>query len=158
MAKEEVALLGGGCFWCIEAVYRRVKGVKSAVSGYAGGTNPNPTYKEICTGTTGHAETVEVVFDPAVIDYETVAKYFFEIHDPTQRNRQGSDIGPQYRSAVFYSDEKQKETAERLIDILDLLKTKTQGNLTDEEVSLLDDCISQLKNVYLEKINIFSRS
>ena len=116
MAKEEVALLGGGCFWCIEAVYRRVKGVKSAVSGYAGGTNPNPTYKEICTGTTGHAEVVKITYDPDVVTYEDILDIFWVIHDPTTLNRQGADTGTQYRSVIYFYDEEQRDAAEAAIE------------------------------------------
>ena len=116
MAKEEIALLGGGCFWCIEAVYRRVKGVKSAVSGYAGGINPNPTYKEICTGTTGHAEVVKITYDPDILAYEDILDIFWVIHDPTTLNRQGADTGTQYRSVIFYCDEEQHDAAEAAIE------------------------------------------
>ncbi|MEJ2501454.1 MAG: peptide-methionine (S)-S-oxide reductase MsrA, partial [Campylobacterales bacterium] len=112
MAKEEKALLGGGCFWCIEAVYRRVKGVISAVSGYAGGDMPEPDYRSVCSGTTGHAEVVEITFDPSVISFEEILDIFWEIHDPTTPNRQGADTGTQYRSVIFYRDEKQKAAAE----------------------------------------------
>jgi len=112
MAKEEKALLGGGCFWCIEAVYRRVKGVKSAVSGYAGGAMPDPDYRSVCSGTTGHAEVVELTFDPDVISYEAILDIFWVIHDPTTLNRQGADAGTQYRSVIYYYDETQKAKAE----------------------------------------------
>jgi peptide-methionine (S)-S-oxide reductase len=109
----EVATLGGGCFWCLEAVYERSNGIKSVVSGYAGGTKPNPTYTEVCTGTTGHAEVVQVEFDPEVVSYEEVLELFWKAHDPTTLNRQGADVGSQYRSIILYHDEKQRETAER---------------------------------------------
>ncbi len=108
---EEKALLGGGCFWCIEAVYRRVKGVKSAVSGYAGGQTPDPDYRSVCSGTTGHAEVVEITFDPDVIRYEEILEIFWAIHDPTTLNRQGADTGTQYRSVIYYYDENQKKKA-----------------------------------------------
>ncbi|MHC3993490.1 peptide-methionine (S)-S-oxide reductase MsrA [Thiomicrolovo sp. ZZH C-3] len=114
MAKE-VALLGGGCFWCIEAVYRRVKGVSSAVSGYAGGETDNPDYRAVCSGTTGHAEVVEVTFDPEVISYGEILDIFWVIHDPTTLNRQGADVGTQYRSVIYYQNEEQKEEAEAAI-------------------------------------------
>ncbi|QDU01616.1 Peptide methionine sulfoxide reductase MsrA 2 [Gimesia chilikensis] len=107
----EVATLGSGCFWCTEAVFRELKGVKSAVSGYSGGAVPNPTYKAVCTGTTGHAEVIQVTFDPEVIPFTDILKVFWETHDPTTLNRQGADVGTQYRSAVFYHNEKQKEEA-----------------------------------------------
>ena len=112
---EEKALLGGGCFWCIEAVYRRVKGVKSAVSGYAGGRTSEPDYRSVCSGTTGHAEVVEITFDPDVIRYEEILEIFWAIHDPTTLNRQGADTGTQYRSVIYYYDENQKKKAEESI-------------------------------------------
>jgi len=112
MEAKETALLGGGCFWCIEAVYRRVKGVISAVSGYAGGTMPDPDYRSVCSGETGHAEVVEITFDPAVISYAEILEIFWEIHDPTTLNRQGADTGTQYRSVIYYRDETQKRQAE----------------------------------------------
>lgn len=107
----EVVTLGSGCFWCTEAVFRELKGVKSAVSGYSGGAVPNPTYKAVCSGTTGHAEVIQVTFDPKVIPFTDILKVFWETHDPTTLNRQGADVGTQYRSAVFYHNEKQKEQA-----------------------------------------------
>ncbi len=111
MEKMEKALLGGGCFWCIEAVYNRVKGVESAISGYAGGKNPNPTYRDICTGTTGHAEVVEITYDAEVISFSQLLDIFWEIHDPTTLNAQGADRGTQYRSVIFYENEEQKKEA-----------------------------------------------
>ena len=107
--------LGGGCFWCIEAVFKPLKGIESAVSGYAGGQTTNPTYKEICTGTTGHAEVVQITFDPDVISYEEILEIFFAMHDPTTLNRQGADVGTQYRSTIMYHDEMQRETAQAVI-------------------------------------------
>ena len=117
-SKTARAYFAGGCFWGVEYLLEQQKGVIDARSGYMGGHVENPTYEEVCYKNTGHAETVEVEFDPSVTDFETLAKYFFEIHDPTQKNRQGPDIVAQYRSAVFYTDDKQKETAEKLIGIL----------------------------------------
>jgi peptide-methionine (S)-S-oxide reductase len=111
MAILEKALLGGGCFWCIEAVYNRVIGVHSALSGYAGGARPNPSYEQVCTGVSGHAEVVEIIFDPSVISYEEILAIFWEIHNPTTLNAQGADKGTQYRSVIYYVDEKQKEQA-----------------------------------------------
>jgi peptide-methionine (S)-S-oxide reductase len=112
-SKTELATFGGGCFWCTEAVLERVPGVKAAVSGYAGGHVKNPTYKEICTGETGHAEVIQVEFDPAVVSYEKLLEVFFEAHDPTTLNRQGADVGTQYRSVIFYHDAAQQAAAQK---------------------------------------------
>jgi len=109
----EQATFGAGCFWCVEAVFERLDGVVSVVSGYAGGTKSNPTYEEVCTGNTGHAEVAQITFDPAKISYERLLRVFWESHDPTTLNRQGADAGTQYRSVVFYHDERQKLAAER---------------------------------------------
>lgn len=111
----EVATLGGGCFWCLEAVYLDLAGVAEVRSGYAGGSVENPTYEEVCRGTTGHAEVVRLVFDPSVLSYREVLEVFFGIHDPTTLNRQGGDVGTQYRSVIFYHSPGQKDTAEALI-------------------------------------------
>lgn len=111
----EAATLGGGCFWCLEAVFELLEGVERVESGYAGGSEPNPTYQEVCAGTTGHAEVVQVTFDPRMIDYGDILEVFFATHDPTTLNRQGPDVGTQYRSAIFYHSEDQKETAQSLI-------------------------------------------
>lgn len=108
----EVATLGAGCFWCIEAVYDQLDGVHAAVSGYMGGTVANPTYQAITTGTTGHAEVVQVVFDPKKIGYDEILSWFWQMHDPTTLNRQGADVGTQYRSAIFYHSDEQKKIAE----------------------------------------------
>lgn len=112
--KTGIATLGGGCFWCLEAIYLDLKGVEKVVSGYSGGSQDNPTYKEVSSGNSGHAEVVQVTYDPAVISYEDLLKIFFTIHDPTTLNRQGADVGPQYRSVIFYHDDSQKETAEKV--------------------------------------------
>jgi peptide-methionine (S)-S-oxide reductase len=112
---EEVATLAGGCFWCLEAVYADLEGVLRVESGYAGGTAPNPSYQQVCTGTTGHAEVVQVTFDPGVLSYRDLLEVFFDIHDPTTLNRQGNDIGTQYRSAIFYHAPEQKAAAEQVI-------------------------------------------
>ena len=109
----ETATLGGGCFWCVEAVYQRVDGVIDVKPGYAGGHVKNPTYKEICTGNTGHAEVARVEFDPELISYDQILNVFWQAHDPTTVNRQGNDVGIQYRSVIFYHSESQKETAEK---------------------------------------------
>jgi peptide-methionine (S)-S-oxide reductase len=108
----EKATFGAGCFWCVEAVFQRIDGVKSVLPGYAGGTKESPTYKEVCTGTTGHAEVAQITFDPAKISYQKLLEVFWQAHDPTTLNRQGADMGTQYRSVVFYHDEKQKTVAE----------------------------------------------
>lgn len=114
-ANLQTATLAGGCFWCLEAVYDEIKGVHSVESGYAGGHVDNPTYREVCNGDTGHAEVVQVHFDSNVVSYRDLLNVFFAIHDPTTLNRQGADVGTQYRSAIFYHDEEQKKTAEELI-------------------------------------------
>jgi peptide-methionine (S)-S-oxide reductase len=114
----EVATFGGGCFWCLEAVYTMLKGVVSVVSGYAGGKVSNPTYREVCNGTTGHAEVVQVTFDPQVISFKDLVDVFFTIHDPTTPNRQGADVGTQYRSAIFFHSPAQREIAEAAITAL----------------------------------------
>lgn len=112
---HEVATLAGGCFWCLEAVYDQLKGVVSVESGYSGGKTTNPTYREVCNGNTGHAEVVQVTFDPAVISFAEILEVFFTIHDPTTLNRQGNDVGTQYRSAIFYHSPEQKAVAEKVI-------------------------------------------
>ena len=114
-AGKEIATLAGGCFWCLEAVYDRMKGVESVESGYIGGKHPNPTYEAVCTGRTGHAEAVQITFDPSVVSYRELLEVFFAIHDPTTLNRQGHDVGSQYRSAIFYHSPDQKAVAEDVI-------------------------------------------
>ena len=111
----EKATLGGGCFWCLEAVYAELRGVEKVESGYSGGHVPNPTYREVCLETTGHAEVVQVTFDPEVVSYRDILKVYFGIHDPTTPNRQGADVGTQYRSVIFYHDEEQRRVAEEVI-------------------------------------------
>ena len=111
--RTELATFGGGCFWCIEAVYERIEGVVAVTSGYAGGTKENPTYEEVCTGTTGHAEVVQIEYYPEQISYDELLEIFWKAHDPTTLNRQGADVGTQYRSVIMYHDEEQKERAER---------------------------------------------
>lgn len=115
MNQTEIATLGGGCFWCLEAVFDDLGGVLDVVSGYSGGHVPHPDYKRVCTGTTGHTEVVQVTFDPKVITYQEILEVFFSIHNPTTRNRQGNDIGTQYRSAIFYHTPAQKTTAEQVM-------------------------------------------
>ncbi|HEY6809291.1 MAG TPA: peptide-methionine (S)-S-oxide reductase MsrA, partial [Gemmatimonadales bacterium] len=108
-----LATLAGGCFWCLEAAYQQLRGVSNVTSGYAGGTVPNPTYEQVCTGNTGHAEVVQIEYDPAVVRYRDLLDVFFTIHDPTTLNRQGADVGTQYRSAIFYHSPEQKAIAEQ---------------------------------------------
>ncbi|MBN2322433.1 MAG: peptide-methionine (S)-S-oxide reductase MsrA [Spirochaetes bacterium] len=115
MGRVGTATLGGGCFWCLEAVYERIEGVTSVVSGYAGGTTDDPTYEEVCTGRTGHAEVVRIEYDPDRISYEKILDIFWKAHDPTTRNRQGADTGTQYRSIILYHDETQKRAAEKSV-------------------------------------------
>jgi peptide-methionine (S)-S-oxide reductase len=112
---NQVATLAGGCFWCLEAVYDQLKGVESVESGYMGGHAPDPTYEQVCSGSSGHAEVVRVTFDPAVVSYRDLLAVFFTIHDPTQLNRQGNDVGTQYRSAIFVHSEEQKREAEAVV-------------------------------------------
>ncbi|MEZ4646889.1 MAG: peptide-methionine (S)-S-oxide reductase MsrA [Chloroflexota bacterium] len=112
---KEVATLGGGCFWCLEAVYDQLRGVDSVASGYSGGHIVNPSYKAVCNGTTGHAEVVQITYDPAIVSFKELLQVFFTVHDPTTLNRQGNDVGPQYRSAIFYHDDAQKAVAEDVI-------------------------------------------
>ncbi len=111
----QTAILAGGCFWCIEAVYNQIQGVQSAVSGYIGGHTENPTYRQICDTDSGHAEAVKIEFDPEIIDYQAILDIFFVIHNPTELNRQGNDIGTQYRSEIFYLNEQQKQLAQQTI-------------------------------------------
>jgi peptide-methionine (S)-S-oxide reductase len=122
MAEQvDLATLGGGCFWCLEAVFEQVRGVEKVVSGYAGGTLANPSYRQVCHGDTGHAEVVQVTFDPAVLSYREVLEFFFAFHDPTTLNRQGADVGTQYRSVIFYHSPEQKQIAEETIATLNQL-------------------------------------
>ena len=127
-AGRQVATLAGGCFWCLEAVYDQLEGVDSVESGYSGGTVPNPTYEQVSSGRTGHAETVRITFDPNVVSYREILEVFFDIHDPTTLNRQGADVGSQYRSAIFYHDEAQKQVAEQLI------REKTVAKVWDDPI------------------------
>jgi len=120
MSKDlQKATLGGGCFWCTEAIYLELKGVVEVKPGYSGGHVKNPSYKQVCEGTTGHAEVVQITFDPEVVSFSEILEVFFMTHDPTTLNRQGNDVGPQYRSAIFYHNEEQKEVAERVINLFE---------------------------------------
>jgi peptide-methionine (S)-S-oxide reductase len=114
-SKSETATLGGGCFWCLEAVYAELRGVERVISGYAGGHVNNPTYEQVCSGRTGHAEVVQVTFDPAIISLREILEVFFTIHDPTTLNRQGADVGTQYRSAIYFESPEQEQTAREVI-------------------------------------------
>lgn len=134
--KTETAIFGGGCFWCTEAVFKMLKGVSSVVPGYAGGTKPNPTYNEVNSGKTGHAEVIEIKFDPSVITYKDLLTVFFGSHDPTTLNRQGNDIGTQYRSVIFYTHDDQKNTAEAFI--ANLNNSSAEGEPIVTELEPLD--------------------
>lgn len=124
----ETAVLAGGCFWCLEAVYLNVRGVESVESGYAGGQVPNPSYEAVCSGGTGHAEVVKIVYDPAVITFRELLEIFFTIHDPTTLNRQGADVGTQYRSAIFFTSPAQQKEAE------DVIRTLNDGQVFDRPI------------------------
>ncbi len=132
----QTATLAGGCFWCLEAVYDELKGVHSVESGYAGGHVDNPSYRDVCTGNTGHAEVVQIQFDPNIVSYRDLLNVFFTIHDPTTLNRQGADVGTQYRSAIFYHDEEQKKITEEVIK--DLNAKKIWDNPIVTEVTKFD--------------------
>ncbi len=134
--KNEVGVFGGGCFWCTEAVFKMLKGVSSVLPGYAGGTKPNPTYEEVCGGKTGHAEVARVEYDPAQVKYRTLLTIFFASHDPTTMNRQGPDVGTQYRSVVFYTTEAQRKEAGALIK--ELNESSQEGQPIVTEVKPLD--------------------
>jgi peptide-methionine (S)-S-oxide reductase len=133
MSETETATFGGGCFWCVEAAFEEIAGVESVVSGYAGGTTEDPSYREVCSGTTGHAEVVQVEYDPEAIAYEELLEVFFTVHDPTQLNRQGPDVGTQYRSIVLYHDDEQRRLAESYVDALD-----ETGGYDDEVVTEIE--------------------
>lgn len=127
------ATLGGGCFWCLEAVYQEVDGVENVVSGYAGGHVANPSYRQVCAGTTGHAEVVQLTFDPDVVSYRALLEIFFTIHNPTTKDREGADVGPQYRSIILHHDEEQKAVAESVIEDLE-----ADGVFTDPIVTEIE--------------------
>lgn len=132
----ETAVFGGGCFWCTEAVFKMIKGVISVMPGYAGGTKPNPTYEEVCSGKTGHAEGVRIEYDPKQVAYRTLLTIFFASHDPTTMNRQGPDVGTQYRSVIFHTTEAQKKEAVDFIK--ELNESSKEGNMIVTEVKPLD--------------------
>jgi peptide-methionine (S)-S-oxide reductase len=125
------ATFGSGCFWCTEAIFQQLKGVKSVVSGYSGGTVANPSYEQVCTGTTGHAEVCQIEYDSQLISYEELLEVFFNTHDPTTLNRQGNDVGAQYRSVIFYHDEEQRKAAERVRNELETKKVFKQPIVTE---------------------------
>ncbi len=127
----ETATLAGGCFWCVEAVFDDLRGVESVESGYTGGDVPRPTYQQVCTGATGHAEAIRIEFDPSVVSYRELLEVFFTVHDPTTLNRQGADVGTQYRSAIFYHTPEQKEIAERVISDLNAEKVWDEPIVTE---------------------------
>ena len=131
--KVDTAVFGGGCFWCTEAVFDELRGVQSVVSGYAGGSTKNPTYEQVCMGTTGHAEVIKIDFDPTQVSFRDLMTVFFATHDPTTLNRQGNDAGTQYRSAIFYADESQKAEAAAFIKELDEAKTFKNSIVTTLE-------------------------
>lgn len=131
-------ILGGGCFWCLEAVFQRVKGVQSVESGYSGGHIKNPAYREVCAGTTGHAEVIKIDFDPNIVSLEDLLKIFYTVHDPTTLNRQGADVGTQYRSVIYYQNEDQKKTA-------DLISQKFASTIWDNPIVTE---IEELSNYY----------
>ena len=137
MAKSDIATLGGGCFWCVEAVFQRIEGVLSVKPGYAGGDIKNPTYKQICTGNTGHAEVAKIEFDPEKITYSQILNVFWQSHDPTTLNRQGNDVGTQYRSVIFFHDESQREIAEK--SKIDADKSGYWENKIVTEITLLNN-------------------
>jgi peptide-methionine (S)-S-oxide reductase len=131
--RSESATLGGGCFWCLEAAFQGLHGVRGVESGYAGGEVEHPTYEQVCTGTTGHAEVVRVEFDPEVLSFRELLEVFFVIHDPTTRDRQGADVGTQYRSVVFHHSEEQRQTAESLIQELEEISAFSDPIVTQRE-------------------------
>lgn len=136
MSNLETATLAAGCFWCVEAVFDGLKGVEDVVSGYSGGHKDNPTYQEVCSDTTGHAEVAQIKFDPSELSFEDLLKVYFTVHDPTTLNRQGNDIGKSYRSAIFYHNDEQKRTAEKVID--EITKEGIYDNPIVTEVTAFD--------------------
>ena len=154
MSQSNIATLGGGCFWCVEAVYQRVEGVIEVKPGYAGGHVVNPTYKEICTGNTGHAEVAQLTFDNKIITYEQILNVFWQSHDPTTLNRQGNDKGTQYRSVIFYHDEKQKEIATKSLKKADKSKYWPNPIVTEiTEINSYSDAEDYHNNYYNDNKN-----
>ena len=138
--KLETAVLAGGCFWCMEAIFKQIKCIEKVESGYCGGNVKNPSYEEVCTGKTGHAEAVRLIFNPSIISYKQILRIFFTLHDPTSLNRQGNDVGTQYRSEIFYTDEKQREIAENTI------KELAEGKIWDKPIVTV---LEPLKEFYV---------
>jgi len=128
---REVATFGGGCFWCTETVFSELRGVEKVESGYAGGRTPNPSYEQVCSGSTGHAEVVQITYDPLIISYRDLLRVFFTVHDPTTLNRQGADVGTQYRSIVLYHNQAQKDSAEQVIKEIDHMKIWSKPLVTE---------------------------
>jgi peptide-methionine (S)-S-oxide reductase len=129
----EKVTIGGGCFWCLEAVYQDIDGVEEVVSGYAGGSTADPTYRQVCSGSTGHAEVVQITFDPDIVSYRDLIEVFFTIHNPTTKNRQGADVGTQYRSIILYHDQEQREAAQSVIDELETQNVFSDPIVTEVE-------------------------
>lgn len=134
--KNEVAVFGGGCFWCTEAIFKSLKGVSSVLPGYAGGESKNPTYEQVSTGKTGHAEVIKIEYDSSIVSYQDLLTVFFATHDPTTLNRQGADVGTQYRSVIFYTTEEQKEQAEKFI--LEINNSNKEGSPVVTEIKSLE--------------------
>jgi len=149
---HEIATLAGGCFWCLEAVFDQLKGVQSVESGYMGGKTPNPNYEQVCSGASGHAEVVRVAFDPAELAYRDLLSVFFVIHDPTTLNRQGNDVGTQYRSAIFYHSEEQKRAAEEVIAKLGAEKIFSAPIVTEVVPATLFHLAEDYHQEYFERV------
>jgi len=154
MGQSNIATLGGGCFWCVEAVFQRIDGVIEVKPGYAGGHIKNPTYKEICTGTTGHAEVAQLKYDSTIVSYEDILNIFWQAHDPTTLNRQGNDKGTQYRSVIFYHDEIQNEIAKSLLKKIEKLGVWPDPIVTEiTEINNYSDAEDYHKNYYNDNQN-----
>lgn len=154
MGQSNIATLGGGCFWCVEAVFQRIDGVIEVKPGYAGGHIKNPTYKEICTGTTGHAEVAQLKYDSTIVSYEDILNIFWQAHDPTTLNRQGNDKGTQYRSVIFYHDEIQNEIAKSLLKKIEKLGVWPDPIITEiTEINNYSDAEDYHKNYYNDNQN-----
>lgn len=148
--EKEIATLGGGCFWCLEAVYEQLKGIATVKSGYMGGASDNPTYEQVCSGKSGHAEVVQLTFDPSLITFEEILEVFFTIHDPTTLNRQGNDIGSQYRSVIFHHSPKQKQIAEQVITTLESEKIWNRPIITEVSPARIFYCAEDYHQNYFK--------